>query len=162
MSDMAVSSAIEALPQAAKPVGATSETKFRQQIALECDAMARYALGAGLKMPPSLQQSLDVFENVVEQDDLTVPVATLTTLHSQLADVVAPATPRTIYLLHIDQAQNSWLSCLGPLPTIRRLVIGAAFFTLVFVLSSMSDSISHKNLSIGHLLPQWHGKPCRF
>jgi hypothetical protein len=64
-----------------------------------------------------------------------------------LADVVAPATPRTIYLLHIDEAQNSWLSCLGPLPTIRRLVIGATFFTLVFVLSSISDSINHKNLA---------------
>ena len=49
--------------------------------------------------------------------------------------------------MHIDSAQNSWLSCLGPLPTIRRLVIGAAFFTLVFVLSSISGAISHKNLA---------------
>ncbi len=147
MTDLAVSSEIGASPQAAKPVGASSDMKFRQQIARECDAMARYALGAGLKMPPTLVQSLDVFENVIEHDDATVSAGTLTTLHSLLADVVAPATPRTIYLLHIDQAQNSWLSCLGPLPTIRRLVIGAAFFTLVFVLSSISGSISHKNLA---------------
>jgi hypothetical protein len=147
VTDLAVSSGIEASPQAAKPVGASSDMKFRQQIARECDAMARYALGAGLKMPPTLVQSLDVFENVIELDDTTVSAGTLTTLHSLLADVVAPATPRTIYLLHIDQAQKSWLSCLGPLPTIRRLVIGAAFFTLVFVLSSISGSISHKNLA---------------
>jgi hypothetical protein len=147
VSDVAVSSGITTSPQAAKPVGAASEMSFRQQIARECDAMARYALGAGLKMPPALMQSLDVFESVIDSDDLTVPGGTLATLHSQLADVVAPATPRTIYLLHIDGAQNSWLSCLGPLPTIRRLVIGAAFFTLVFVLSSISGAISHKNLA---------------
>lgn len=120
---------------------------FRQQIARECDAMARYALGAGLKMPPELMQSLDVFENVIDRDDPSIQSGTLSSLHSQLADVVAPATPRTIYLLHIDEAQNSWLSCLGPLPTIRRLVIGAAFFTLIFVLSSISGSINHKNLA---------------
>jgi hypothetical protein len=147
MSDLAVSSEIKLPPPAAKNAAVTNETKFRQQIAQECDAMARYALGNGLKMPPALMQSLDVFESVVERDDPTVSVGTLTTLHSQLADVVAPATPRTIYLLHIDEAQNSWLSCLGPLPTIRRLVTGAAFFTLVFVLSSISGAISHKNLA---------------
>ena len=133
--------------------------KFRQQIARECDAMARYALGDGLKMPPALMQSLDVFESVIDRDDLSVSGATLTTLHCQLADVVAPATPRTIYLLHIDEAQNSWLSCLGPLPTIRRLVIGAAFFTLVFVLSSISGCDQPQKSGIRHLLPQWLGKP---
>ena len=61
VSDLAVSSEIMASPQAAKPVGVGGDTKFRQQIARECDAMARYALGAGLKLPPSLVQSLDVF-----------------------------------------------------------------------------------------------------
>ena len=54
MTDLAVSSEIGASPQAAKAVGVTSDMKFRQQIARECDAMARYALGAGLKMPPTL------------------------------------------------------------------------------------------------------------
>jgi hypothetical protein len=148
VSDLSVSNASEVLPKATKSSLATPETKFRQHIALECDAMARYALGNGLKLPPSLQQSLDMFENVVEQNDLSVPVANLTSLHSQLADVVAPATPRTIYLLHIDQSRNSWASILGPLSSIRRLVLGAAFFTMVFVLSSLSDSISHQNLSM--------------
>ena len=61
MSDLAVSNH-EVSPQAAKPVGVASDMKFRQQIARECDAMARYALGAELKMPPALMQSLDVFE----------------------------------------------------------------------------------------------------
>jgi hypothetical protein len=147
VSDVAVSSGFTTSPQAAKSGGGINEMTFRRQIALECDAMARYALGAGLKMPQSLIQSLDQFEAVIESDEPTASSAALTNLHSQLADVVAPATPRTIYLLHIDAAQNSWLSCLGPLPTIRRLVIGAAFFTLVFVLSSISGAISHKNLA---------------
>lgn len=148
MADMAVSSATEVLPIPAQTSPETNSTKFRRHIALECDAMVRYALGNGLKLPPALQQSLELFENVVEQGDLSVPVAYLASLHGQLADVVAPATPRTIYLLHIDKSRNSWASILGPLSSIRRLVLGAAFFTMVFVLSSLSDSISHQNLSM--------------
>ncbi len=145
---MAVSSATEVLPIPAQTSPETNSTKFRRHIALECDAMVRYALGNGLKLPPALQQSLELFENVVEEGDPSVPVAYLASLHGQLADVVAPATPRTIYLLHIDKSRNSWASILGPLSSIRRLVLGAAFFTMVFVLSSLSDSISHQNLSM--------------
>jgi hypothetical protein len=145
---MAVSSATEVLPIPAQTSPETNSTKFRRHIALECDAMVRYALGNGLKLPPALQQSLELFENVVEEGDPSVPVAYLASLHGQLADVVAPATPRTIYLLHIDKSRNGWASILGPLSSIRRLVLGAAFFTMVFVLSSLSDSISHQNLSM--------------
>lgn len=148
MADMAVSSANEVSPVPAQSSPETNSTKFRRHIALECDAMVRYALGNGLKLPPALQQSLELFENVVEEGDLSVPVAYLASLHGQLADVVAPATPRTIYLLHIDKTRNSWASILGPLSSIRRLVLGAAFFTMVFVLSSLSDSISHQNLTM--------------
>jgi hypothetical protein len=148
VAEMAVSSATEVLPIPAQTSPETNSTKFRRHIALECDAMVRYALGNGLKLPPALQQSLELFENVVEEGDLSVPVAYLASLHGQLADVVAPATPRTIYLLHIDKSRNSWASILGPLSSIRRLVLGAAFFTMVFVLSSLSDSISHQNLSM--------------
>jgi hypothetical protein len=145
---MAVSSANEVLPVPAQTSPEKNSTKFRRHIALECDAMVRYALGNGLKLPPALQQSLELFENVVEEGDPSVPVAYLASLHGQLADVVAPATPRTIYLLHIDKSRNSWASILGPLSSIRRLVLGAAFFTMVFVLSSLSDSISHQNLTM--------------
>ena len=147
MTDLTVSGANEVMPVPAQPSPETNSTKFRRHIALECDAMVRYALGNGLKLPPSLQQSLDLFEKVVEDADQSVPLAYLASLHGQLADVVAPATPRTIYLLHIDKSRNSWASILGPLSSIRRLVLGAAFFTMVFVLSSLSDSISHQNLS---------------
>lgn len=147
MTDLTVSGANEVMPVSAQPSPERNSTKFRRHIALECDAMVRYALGNGLKLPPSLQQSLDLFEKVVEDADQSVPLAYLASLHGQLADVVAPATPRTIYLLHIDKSRNSWASILGPLSSIRRLVLGAAFFTMVFVLSSLSDSISHQNLS---------------
>src|SRR3954447_18200793 len=102
VSDVAVSSEITASPPAAKPAGVTNEMNFRQQIARECDAMARYALGNGLKMPAMLMQSLDVFETVSDRDDLSVSGAPLPALHCHWADVGAPATPRTIYLLHID------------------------------------------------------------
>ena len=65
MTDLTVSGANEVMPVPAQPSPETNSTKFRRHIALECDAMVRYALGNGLKLPPSLQQSLDLFEKVV-------------------------------------------------------------------------------------------------
>jgi hypothetical protein len=62
--------------------------------------------------------------------------------------VVAPALPRTIYLLQTDRARDGWLSVLGPLPTVRRLMLASFFFTLMFVGSSLSSHINVVTLGL--------------
>jgi hypothetical protein len=105
--------------------------------------MARYAFSAGLKVPAEVLQSLQVLEELKGESGTAVPsLVEIAGLHAQLSAVVAPCLPRTIYLLHHDGAQKSWLSMLGPLPTVRRLMITALFFTLVFVLISLSGHIN--------------------
>jgi hypothetical protein len=119
------------------------EDGLRRQLLLESDAMARYAFSAGLKVPTEVLQSLQILGAPKgEQGAATPSLAELAGLHGQLSTVVAPCLPRTIYLLHHDRAQKSWLSMLGPLPTVRRLMITALFFTLMFVLISLSRHIN--------------------
>jgi len=116
---------------------------LRHQLLLESDAMARYAFSAGLKMPPEVFQSLLVLEEQNEKHGATrPPLEEIARAHAQLSILVAPSLPRTIYLLHHDHAQKSWLSILGPLPTVRRLMVTALLFTLVFVLISLSSHIN--------------------
>ncbi|EWY41256.1 hypothetical protein N825_31690, partial [Skermanella stibiiresistens SB22] len=145
MTDTTIDGAPAGAATTASSGAAEPGVTLTRRVALECDAMARHALGTGLKLPDSLTTSLELIELALAGG--AVPLATLATIHSQLADVVAPAAPRTIYLLQVDQANQNWKSCLGPLPSIRRLVIGAAFFTSLFVLSSLSGAINHANLA---------------
>lgn len=92
----------------------------------ECVAMAKYALASGLKVPPGLMQTLEDLANhqSVNSEELSgtapeVPnsekmsakngaaahpngndtVRTLTQIHTRLAEVLVPATPRTILIL---------------------------------------------------------------
>jgi hypothetical protein len=105
--------------------------------------MARYAFSAGLKVPAEVLQSLQLLEELKGQAGPTAAsLVEIAGLHAQLSTAVAPCLPRTIYLLHRDRAQRSWLSMLGPLPTVRRLMITALVFTLVFVLISLSGHIN--------------------
>jgi hypothetical protein len=118
------------------------EDSLRRQLLLESDAMARYAFAAGLPVPAELLHALSHVEEALKGAPGAVSLVELGSLHNQLAAVVAPALPQTIYLLQTDRARNNWLSVLGPLPTVRRLMLAALFFTLVFVVSSLSPSIN--------------------
>jgi len=106
--------------------------------------MARYAFSAGMRVPPEVMQSLPLMEAELKKEPVAESgsLMDIAQLHVQLAALVAPAMPRTLYLLQRDRARNSWLSILGPLPAVRRLMLASLFFTLVFILSSLSPHIN--------------------
>ena len=105
--------------------------------------MARYVFSSGVQMPPEVLQSLPKLEEMLSaQGAATASLADIGSLHAQLSAVVAPSLPGTIYLLQKDRARKGWLSILGPLPTVRRLMLTALFFTLTFVLSSLTRHIN--------------------
>jgi hypothetical protein len=119
---------------------------IRSQLLAESDAMLRLAFASGLPVPPA---AVDIAARIeqrgpagapVEADPLPLPL--LAQLHAQLASVVAPATPRTIYLLDTDPLRGSLQSMLGPLPNVRRLTVAAGLCTIAFVLLSVSPLIN--------------------
>lgn len=137
---------------------ADDEPDLRRQLLLECDAMARYAFASGLQVPPALADGLEELEaaKTAGASSPSAPsLSRIAAVHRQLSQVIAPATPRALYLLHIDPAKDSWISMLGPVPTVRRLVLTSALFTLIFLLSSLSEGINEQTVALD--LYEMHG-----
>lgn len=141
--------------------GSRTETmRLREQLLVECDAMARYAFASGLQIPPAVADGLDEMEaesaaGAGGSGGPKPTLARIAALHGQLSQMIAPATPRALYLLHVDPARDSWVSMLGPLPTIRRLVVTSGFFTLLFLLTSLSEGIDEQTVALD--LYEMHG-----
>lgn len=77
--------------------------------------------------------------------------ADLVALHNRLAEMIAPALPRTITLLREDPSQGRWLAVLGALPTIRRLTCLSLIFTGLFMLSALSGHVNEASMRSGIL-----------
>jgi hypothetical protein len=139
----------------------------RLQLADECDAMARHALGSGTAVPawvldvversrPSedgesnddvrSSQSADPYES--GEWDVTSLVAgpparldELGRAHSALARLVQPATPRGILLLNRGR-QHGRLRWLGPVRLIRQMLLVVIVMLAAFVVLALSPDIN--------------------
>jgi hypothetical protein len=149
------------------PPGAVSAVRL--QLADECDAMARHALGSGLTVPAWVLdvversrvshdsersdagrsfQSADPYESG-EWDVMSLasgPPARLDELgraHSALARMIRPATPRGILLLTRGR-QHGRLRWLGPVRLIRQMLMVVIVMLAAFVVLALSPDI-HSN-----------------
>jgi hypothetical protein len=107
--------------------------------------MVRYVWASGLSLPDDLRQSLDALGLPHAGPDAP-PLSLLSEIHERLANVVAPAMPRTIHLLETDGASRTVLGILGPLPNIRRLMAAALGFIVLFLGLAQSPQINGTNL----------------
>lgn len=118
----------------------------RGQLLAESEAMLRYAFGSGLQVPP---QVVNIAAQIEGEGGAapeasrrhSLPLETLAHMHAQLAQLVAPATPRTIHLLETDPERGTLWAILGPLPNVRRLTAAAILSTGSFVLVSLAPQI---------------------
>lgn len=112
---------------------------------MECRSMIRYVWANGIPLSRDLQQSFDQLD--LPQSSTNVQaLSSLSELHSGLARVIAPATPRTIHLLETDPYSGTLLGILGPLPNIRRLMCAALCFITLFIVFAQSEDINKENL----------------
>lgn len=124
---------------------ATAVSPLARQTFLECEAMARFALSSGLKVPGGLLQRLRALEAAVEQgtdDPQGGVVRRLGDCHSQLAQLIAPATPRTILLLDSEARQGGFLRFLGPLPLTRQMMITALLSLAALICLTLSPDVN--------------------
>ena len=148
------------------PSQPTGELSLRDQLLHECLAMARYALSSGSKVPGNLVQSLEALERrlslipalpaqagdgsppankqeaeppSVLRDQAGQDIQRLTLIHNQLAEIIAPATPRT--LLEIEAAKENGLKFIGPVPLVRRMVGVAIVSLTTFIGISLSPQV---------------------
>ena len=129
------------------PCDPTSNSFLRQTITHECEAMAAYALGAGAHVPPEFLPALEAAKASLGAgvDGETLPpvdLIELTRMHAALADLVAPATPRAISLLHEQKFQHPILSSFGAVPIVRRVLMVALVSLALMLLSALSQYVN--------------------
>jgi hypothetical protein len=118
---------------------------LRAQLAADCDAMLRYTLASGHNVPINV---IDAFARLsVSELDRPGELSALALLHSSLAELVAPATPLGIRLVQNDEYRHRALHLLGPVPSIRWLMVAAIFCSLTFFGISLFPSINRQTLS---------------
>lgn len=124
------------------------------QLFAEADAMARYALASGLRVPPSVllavahphgsrnpgsgPPSAGEATGAAPSDDA---VKRMAGVHQQLAQLIAPATPRTILLLSREK-KNARLRFLGPVRLVRQMMAVAIFSLATFVVTALSPDVN--------------------
>ena len=150
------------------------ELPLRDQLFRECEAMAKYALASGLKIPALLLQNFDALisrNTLVQERPLpgqndasktkgrgiggergspvldNTDIKQLALIHSRLAQIVAPATPRTILLLAIESARKDVWGLFGPVPLIRGLMLTAILSLILFILVTLSPEVNGASVS---------------
>lgn len=118
---------------------------MREQVLHECSAMARYALASGMAVPPQLMATI---ENVRDTTGgQASDIAALTRAHTQLAKLVAPATPRALLLMG-DEHDGPRLAWLGHVGLARRMMGAALIAMLAFLGISLVPLVDFSNKTL--------------
>lgn len=138
-------------PKATLPKGMEGESELCQHVYAECEAMVKFALGSGLRIPAPLVEQFDFLSKWSREKlaaeageanpDAPIPkslIRQLAVIHMELSEIVRPATPRTILLLHQDRNAHSFL---GPVPLIRRMMVATFVCLVVLIAVSLSPSV---------------------
>ena len=120
------------------------------QVLEECQAMASYALSAGFQVPNMVSRTLAEVAGMSTTDpDQALSkvlgqknVANLNKIHNILSTVVAPATPAGILFLAKENRKPSPWSFLGKVPLVRRMMLTALVFLVLFVGLSLSVDVN--------------------
>lgn len=126
---------------------------LQEQLIRECEAMAKHAFAAGLKVPGEAVETLETFlekKGDASGKSDTAPVIDagekdikkLIDVHDKLSRIVEPALPGTILLLGNENKKKEFWNFLGPVPFIRRMMLAAIISLVLFIGISLSPHIS--------------------
>jgi hypothetical protein len=115
------------------------------QVLLAAEAMVRYALASGLRVPASVIDTVRRADTSYRHrpDEQVPEFEALLRAHAELVRIVAPATPRTILL--ISEGRRARFSMLGPVRLVRQMLIAVVVLLLAFVLLAMSPDINPRS-----------------
>lgn len=123
----------------------------------EIDAMVQFAAGTGIAVPPEVVVQLyqvqqkqplsDAGEtdNSYTEQDLT----DLSLHHAAMAELVAPAQPKSIRIMQDESDNRGWLFFLGPVALMRRLSLSAVCFLLMIIGTSVSPLVNRVSINEG-------------
>jgi hypothetical protein len=130
---------------ATKPISENQPSTLARHTFSECEAMAKFALSSGLKVPGNLLRRLRALQVAIDSNDNDLTGELMSRLgecHNQLSHLVAPATPRTILLLDSAAGQKTLLRFLGPLPLIRQMMVTALLSLAALIIITLSPNVN--------------------
>lgn len=143
---------------------ARRHTLFEQALD-ESLAMARLALSLGKPVSSSIMDALDAAQrsrgdrrHLEEETGDPLPNASellaappemkgLAAAHHKLASVVAPATPGSVLFLDRERRRGGFVSILGPVPLVRRLMMMALLSLFALLFASLSPDVNQESIS---------------
>lgn len=105
----------------------------------ECEAMAIYAFGAGINLPPELLALMDS-----QLRPVSAKLDLLGRIHGTLSGLILPATPRAVALMHTQKMRHPLLTAFGPVPLVRWLLFVAMGSIIVMLGTALSPAVSHE------------------
>ena len=127
--------------------GLDGQRLLQDELRIECEVMITYVLQSGMRLPPPALPALTILATWREPSangtvstspaqDTGEALGQLALAHEQLAQLVAPATPRTLMYVAGTSRKGFW-KFLGPIRMIGSIVACALAFLLAFVLMSI-------------------------
>jgi hypothetical protein len=118
---------------------------LEKQVLLAAEAMVRYALASGLRVPGPVVDTVRRADTTYRYapDEELPEFDALLRAHAELVRIVAPATPRTILL--VSEGRRSPLSMLGPVRLVRQMLIAVVILLISFVLLAMSPDVNPRS-----------------
>jgi hypothetical protein len=110
-------------------------SELRQRVTEEVQAMALYAMGAGLPLPAGVLLAYEAQEVNVER---------LAQYHATLSQLIYPSTPRAVLELYREEKRHPRLSHLVPVSIMRHMLFVACASTAVLLLTSLSPTLDQK------------------
>jgi hypothetical protein len=121
---------------------------LRDQLLREAVEMIRYAFASGKSVPTSVVDMVEQYESH-PGDVPSLDASGLVLVHSRLAKIVAPATPRAIVILAEGDAHTRF-GFLGPVALVRQLMGVAIFCVLAFVLIGLTEVTGATTVTIAN------------
>jgi hypothetical protein len=149
-------------------------TTIDQQLLHESRAMVKHASASGLRLPPSCVATIDAFSGHAKRHDQSTAGSTnntspatpgiedLVRAHTELSNLVAPATPRSITVLEEQKPNTPFWRLMGPVRLIRQLMVFALVLPLAFILLLTLTNVGSTEQSLqtilekGGWLPLWN------
>lgn len=118
---------------------------LEKQVLLASEAMVRYALASGLRVPAGVVDTVRRADTRYRHtpDEEIPEFDALLRAHAEMVRIVAPATPRTILL--VSEGRRSRLSMLGPVRLVRQMLIAVVVLLIAFVLLAMSPDVNARS-----------------
>ncbi len=127
---------------------------IKEQIIMECLAMAKYALGSGLKVDGDMMEVLEYYSKPQAARGVEKPgknecpeqpdVKHLTAIHERLCNIIEPAKPRSILMLDQEERKHTFFKFLGVVPLVRHMMIASIISLVLFILISLSPDVDNK------------------